>query len=295
MIFPVVKTMIEKSEPGRVRVRLSVAARVLGFTKQAFFQWRDHPVSAREAADRKITEAICQIHDEDPTFGYRLIADELEALGIKTGERRVWRLCHHAGLFSTTLKKYRQGKPASDVAKDDLVKRVFTAEEPNRLWLTDITEHHTREGKLYLCAVKDVFSNKIVGWSIDSRMKSELAVNALTDAWDRRGRPQGVIIHSDRGSQFGSRKFVTAARDYGLNRSMGQARTCADNAAMESFFALVQKNVLNQRSTWASRQELRLKIVAWIEKTYNRRRRQRVLGKLSPVQYEAINSFTLAS
>ncbi len=121
-------------------------------------------------------------------------------------------------------------------------------------------------------------------------MKASLAVAALSDAWNRRGRPTGVIIHSDRGSQFGSRVFINACRRFGFHRSMGQARTCADNAAMESFFSLLQKNILNKFRVWPTRHELRLAIVCWIEAVYNRRRRQRRLGKLSPVQYEAIHT-----
>jgi transposase InsO family protein len=123
-------------------------------------------------------------------------------------------------------------------------------------------------------------------------MKAGLAVAALNDAWLRRGRPAGVIAHSDRGSQFGSRKYIRACEQFQIRRSMGQAHTCADNAAMESFFALLQNNVLNQRKHWQTRAELRLKIVAWIEGTYNRRRRQRRLGKLTPVQYETTHQNT---
>lgn len=137
-----------------------------------------------------------------------------------------------------------------------------------------------------------MFANRIVGWAISTRMKASLAVAALTDAWQRRGRPRGVIIHSDRGTQFGARVFIKACRKFSLTRSMGQARTCADNAAMESFFSLLQKNILNQRRVWASRHALGLAIMHWIEATYNRRRRQRRLGKLTPVHYETIHTPT---
>ena len=141
------------------------------------------------------------------------------------------------------------------------------------------------EGKLYLCAVKDVFSNRIVGYSIDSRMKASLAVSALTDAINRRRPAPGLVVHSDRGSQFRARKFRRALADHKLVQSMGAVGTCADNAAMESFFNLVQTNVLD-RKKWATRLELRLALVRWIGGTYNRRRRQRALGKLTPLEYE---------
>ncbi|GAA1210780.1 hypothetical protein GCM10009587_11710 [Microbacterium maritypicum] len=156
------------------------------------------------------------------------------------------------------------------------------------MWLTDITERWTDEGKLYLCAIKDVHSNRIVGYSLDSRMTAELAVAALRNAVALRD-PVGTTLHSDRGSQFRSRKFVELLRQSGITGSMGRVGACADNAAMKLFFALLQKNVLNKK-TWHSRQELRLEIVTWIERTYHRRRRQRRLGRRTPIEFEIINT-----
>ena len=138
-----------------------------------------------------------------------------------------------------------------------------------------------------MCAIKDVFSGRIVGYSIDSRMKSSLAVQALHNAVARRGDVAGCIVDSDRGSQFRARKFVHALNRHGLVGSMGRVGAAGDNAAMESFFALLQKNVLDRR-TWASRQELRIAIVTWTERTYHRRRRQKRLARLTPVEYETI-------
>ncbi|NYV73759.1 IS3 family transposase, partial [Streptomyces sp. UH6] len=148
-------------------------------------------------------------------------------------------------------------------------------------------EHATGEGKLYLCAVKDMYSGRIVGYSIDSRMKSRLAVAALESAVARRGQAAGCIVHSDRGSQFRSRKYVAVLAGHSLIGSMGRVGAAGDNAAMESFFALLQKNVLDRR-TWRTRNELRIAIVSWIERTYHRRRRQIRLGRLTPVEYETI-------
>ncbi len=169
---------------------------------------------------------------------------------------------------------------------DDLVQREFVADTPNRLWLTDISEHKTGEGKLYLCAIRDAFSGKIVGYSIDSRMKSRLVVNAIDNAVALRGDVAGCVVHSDRGSQFRARKTVRALARHSLVGSMGRVGAAGDNAAMESFFSLLQKNVPNRRS-WATREELRITIVTWIERTYHRRRRQARLGKLTPVEFEA--------
>jgi putative transposase len=184
-------------------------------------------------------------------------------------------------------KRGRNGKKAGPPVHDDLVRRDFTATAPNQLWLADITEHHTTEGKLYLCAVKDACSNRIVGYSIDSRMKSRLAVTALANAIARRDDVVGCVVHTDRGSQFRSRKFVRELARHGLAGSMGRVGAAGDNAAMESFFALLQHNVLNRRA-WTTRDELRTAIVTWIERTYHRRRRQAALGRLTPIEYEAI-------
>ena len=162
----------------------------------------------------------------------------------------------------------------------------FSAPAPDVVWLTDITEHPTIEGTLYCCAIKDVFSNRIVGYTLGERMTAKLAVDALRSAIARR-QPHGtVVVHSDRGGQFRSRAFRATLKANGLTGSMGRVAAAGDNAAMESFYALLQKNVLNRRRRWRTRSELASEIVVWIEHTYNRRRRQRALGKLAPVEFE---------
>ena len=140
---------------------------------------------------------------------------------------------------------------------------------------------------MYLCAIKDVYSNRIVGWAIDSRMKARLVVAAIEMAVARRGDVAGCILHSDRGSQFRARKVHRALAHHGMVGSMGQVGSAGDNAAMESFFALLQKNVLDRRS-WATSDDLRIEIITWIERTYHRRRRQQRLGRLTPIEYETI-------
>lgn len=169
---------------------------------------------------------------------------------------------------------------------DDLVDRHFHAERLNQLWLTDLTEHPTVEGKLYLAAVKDTCSGRIVGYSMSERMTAQLAINALVHTCTLR-RPAGTIVHSDRGSQFRSHAFTRALLDHSLRGSMGRVGACADNAAMESFFSLLQKNVLDRRR-WHTRDQLRLAIITWIEETYHRRRRQDRLGRLTPIEYETL-------
>jgi len=170
--------------------------------------------------------------------------------------------------------------------QDDLVKRDFRATEMNQVWLTDITEHKTIEGTLYMASLLDVFSGRIVGYSIGSRMTSDLAVSALRNAISLRS-PTNTVVHSDRGSQFRSTAFVRMLKNNGLRGSMGRVASAGDNAAMESFHALLQKNVLNTKR-WETRDELRMAIVTWIERTYHRRRRKRSLGKLTPIEFEAL-------
>jgi putative transposase len=292
MMYPLVRDLAAKDAP--LRVPITVACRVLGFSPQAFHRWVRNPVSDRDWDDAHLTNAAWDAHTADPEFGYRLISDELNVQGFRVSERRVWRLCSQQRVWSVFGKKKGRYRKAGPPAHEDLVKRDFTATAPNTLWLTDITEHKTVEGKVYLCAVKDVFANKIVGYSIDSRMKARLAVDALEMAVTHRGRPVGVVVHSDRGSQFRSKKYLRALKRHTLIGSMGQVGTCADNAAMESFFALLQKNVLNKHS-WGTREQLRLAMIHWIERTYHRRRRQRRLGKLTPIEFETIMKDATAS
>ncbi|WP_396415669.1 IS3 family transposase [Kocuria sp. PD6] len=282
MKFPLVLDLAADGIP------VAVTCRILGFSKQAFYQWKANPVTDRDWDDAHLIDAAMTIHADDPAFGYRFIADELPDHGITAGENRVQRLCSAQRLFSVHSKKRGLNRKPGPPVHDDLVERNFTAGAPNRLWLTDLTEHRTDEGKLYLCAIKDVYSNRIVGYSIDSRMKASLAVTALRSAVARRGTVAGCVVHSDRGSQFRARKFVHELAHHDLVGSMGRVGACADNAAMESFFALLQKNVLD-RQRWSSRGDLRLAIVTWIEKSYHRRRRQRRLGRLTPVEFETIN------
>lgn len=285
MIYPLVQ---ELAPPGaRIRVPVAVTCRVLGFSEQAYYKWLKSPRSVREVEEAHLIGVLRELHEDDPEGGYRVLADDLHDLGYEISERRVWRLCRVAGIQSVIAKRKRRYQRAGEPVGDDLVERDFTADGLDEKWLTDITEHWTGEGKLYLCAIKDVCSNRIVGYAIDKRMKASLAVRALTNALQQRGYPEGVIVHSDRGSQFRSRKFQQALKRHKLKGSMGRVGACGDNAAMESFFSLLQKNVLDRQS-WATRQELRLAIVAWIEGRYHRKRRQRRLGKLTPVEFEAI-------
>jgi putative transposase len=266
-----------------------VTCRVLKIARQPYYRWLAQPVTEAEWDEAHLANALFDAHRDDPEFGYRFLADEVADAGFSVCERTVWKICSQNGWWSSFGKKRPKNKRAKlhTPAHDDLVRREFRAAAPNHLWLGDITEHWTAEGKLYICAIKDVFSNRIVGYSIDERMKARLAVAAINNAAARRGVVAGCIFHTDRGSQFRARKVHRALTHHRMVGSMGQVGSAGDNAAMESFFALLQKNVLDTQS-WATREALRIAIVTWIERTYHRRRRQDALGRLTPVEYEAI-------
>ena len=205
------------------------------------------------------------------------------------------RLCKIAGIHASHHRKRSKPGRTGPAPHDDLLavvdkhgvlRQEFRSDAPHKLWLWDISEHPTKEGKLYVCAIKDVWSSKVVGYSIDTRMRSSLVRSAMRNAIALRS-PEGTICHSDRGGQFRAKRTQRLLENNGLVGSMGRSYGAGDNASMESFFSLLQKNVLNTRR-WDSRADLRLAIVTWIETKYDRRRRQRRLGKLTPVEFEMI-------
>ena len=269
-------------------IPVAVTCRVLKLARQPHYRWLTVPATAAEIPEAHRANAPFDAHKDDPDFGYRYLLEEAREAGQPMAERTAWRICSQNQWWSAFGKRKRgkNGKTGPPV-HDDLVGRIFTAPAPNALWLADITEHRTGEGKLYLCAIKDQFFNRIVGYSIDSRLKSRLATQALANAVARCGDVASCIVHSDRGSQFRSRKFILALSRHDMVGSMGRVGAAGDNAAMESFFSLLQKNVLDRRR-WNTREELRIAIVTWIERTYHRRRRQVGLGRLTPIEFEAI-------
>jgi transposase InsO family protein len=173
---------------------VAVTSRVLKFSQQGYYRWRANPVTERDWADAHLVNAALDIHADEPAFGYRFIADELPEKGITAAENRVQCLCRDHGIWSVFSKKRGLNRKPGPPVHDDLVERDFTAAAPNELWLTGITEHPTAEGKLCLCAVKDVYSGRIIGYSMDSRMKSSLAV-AVPENAVRARRPAGTVVH----------------------------------------------------------------------------------------------------
>lgn len=280
-MYPLVKELAGDGIP------VTVSCRVLKLARQPYYRWLAQPVGKREREQAYRANALHDAHMDDPEFGHRFLADEARIHGEPMTDKTAWRICRDNHWWSSFGKKRARGnnKKAGPPVHDDLVQRQFTAHAPNELWLTDITEHRTSEGKIYLCAIKDVFSNRIVGYSISDRMKARLAVAALENAVARRGESAGCVVHSDRGSQFRSRKYRRTLSRHGLVGSMGRVGAAGDNAAMESFFSLLQKNVLDRQS-WTTRDQLRIEVVVWIERTYHRRRRQSGLDRLTPIEFE---------
>ncbi len=275
-------------------VPVAVTCRVLKLARQPYYRWLANPITDAELVAAHRANALFDAHRDDPEFGYRFLLDEARDAGEVMAERTAWRIRRDNGWWSAFGKRRRgKSRRPGPPLHDDLVRREFAAHAPNRLWLSDITEHNTGEGKLYLCAIKDVCSNRIVSYSISDRMKARLAVDAVNNAVARRGHVAGCVVHTDRGSQLRARKLVRTLHHHGMVGSMGRVGAAGDNAAMESFFSLLQKNVLNRR-TWDTREQLRIAIVTWIERTYHRRRRQKRLHGLTPIEYEAIMNTDVA-
>jgi hypothetical protein len=201
-MYPLVRELAGDGIP------VTVSCRVLGLARQPYYRWLNRPVSDGQLEEAYLANAVFDAHRDDPEFGYRFLADEARTAGHRVSDRVVWRICRDMRWWSCFGKpKNRKASKPGTASHDDLVRRNFTADAPNRLWLSDITEHRTREGKLYVAAVKDVYSNRIVGWAIDERMKARLVVAAVEMAVARRnGDTAGCIVHSDRGSPIPRQK-----------------------------------------------------------------------------------------
>lgn len=280
-------------EAQKANFPITVMCEVLGVTPSGFHAWCGRPPSTRALADAALTATIRAIHAESRgTYGSPRVHAELRlGHGVACGRTRVERLMAAAGLVGVHRRR-RQGctrRDDSQAPSDDLVKRRFTAEGPDRLWIADVTEHRTWEGKLYLAVVLDAFSRRVVGWSIADHLRAEIVCDALDMAvWTRRP-DAGAIHHSDHGCQYTSYAFGRRLRDAGLLGSMGSVGDCYDNAAAESFFATLQTELLDRRS-WPTRKMLASAVFEYLEAWYNPRRRHSSLGYLSPAAFEAAHT-----
>jgi putative transposase len=263
-----------------------VACRVLKVSRSGYYEWRNRPPSSRDVEDAYLADQIIEIHTMSRcSYGAPRVHAELRlGMGVRVGRKRVARLMRIVGRRGIAHRHKRRHRPEPAVHQD-LVQRRFTANRPDRLWCTDITEHPTAGGKVYCCAVLDVFSRQVVGWSIADHVRSDLVVDALQMATWRRRPATGTIVHSDRGSQYTSWVFGHRLRSAGLLGSMGRVASSVDNSMIESFWSTLQRELLDTRS-WDSPQQLGSAIFEWIEAWYNPRRRHTSLGMLAPVEYE---------
>ncbi len=275
---------------------VEVACRVLGVSCAGFYAWRFRPPSARAVRHAWLTDLIREVHATSyGAYGaVRVHAELVLGRGIVVGHNAVAMLISRAGIAGRTGAPKRRGMPGVATA-EDLVDRVFVREGPNQLWVTDITEHPTREGKVYCAVVLDAFSRRVVGWSISHNPTAALTSNALGMAVEQRDAARGeTVIHSDHGTQFTSWAFTERARTSGLVPSMGSAGDCYDNALIEAFWSRMQVELLDSRR-WKTRVELANAIFEYIEIFHNRRRRHSALGMRTPIEYELINTTTPAA
>jgi putative transposase len=265
-----------------------VMGRLLGVSASGFYAWLKRPQSARAQADIGLLAKIHAIHRRSHgSYGARPIHAELaDDHQIFVGCKRVARLMRGAKLRGVQPPRFvvtTVSDPAADRALDK-VERCFTADGPDRLWVADITYIPTWSGFLYLAIVLDVWSRRIVGWSMENHLKTELVLAALDMALAQR-RPQAVIHHSDRGCQYTSYGFGKRCREAGIVPSMGSVGDAYDNAMAESFFATLERELLNRRR-FRSQAEARIAVFQWLEGWYNPHRRHSSLGYLSPINYE---------
>jgi putative transposase len=278
-------------ETEKAHYRVSAMCRALKVSKSGFYGWRDRAPSARARADAALSEKIVRIHrDSRETYGAPRVHFELRILGVRCGRKRVARLMRQAGLFGCGGRKRKARTTTRSQAErtppaPDLVKRNFTPEAPDRLWVSDITYVRTWEGWLYLSFVLDTYSRRVVGWSMSNNLRTELVLDAVNMAIYTRRPSPGLIHHSDRGSQYTSVEFGSRLREAGLLPSMGSVADAYDNSMAESFVSTLKWELIHRHS-WPSRQTARMAIFEYIEGFYNTHRRHSALGHLSPSEYE---------
>jgi transposase InsO family protein len=260
--------------------------RLLGVSPSGFYAWKKRPPSERAAANAALTERIRTVHERSRgTYGSPRVHAELREAG-PVGRKRVARLMRAAGLVGCRPRGFRRTTMPDPTARtDDLVKRDFRPADLDRLWVADITYVGTDEGWLYLATILDAGSRRVVGWSLADHLRTELALDALDMALDRRRPAPGLIHHSDRGSQYLAHAYADRLAAHQVRQSVGCPGTCWDNAVAESFFATLKTELLH-RQRWATRQQARTAIFEYIEAFYNRQRRHSTLGYLSPAEFE---------
>ena len=275
----------------RANHSVSTLCRVLGISRGGFYAAERRAPSKRQLDDERILVAIREIYkDSRETYGAPRVHAMLARRGVHPARKRVARLMRSEGL--TGLVKRRRGRTTVRVpglaTSPDLVRREWNPTERNRLWVADITYCRTWEGWLYLAAVLDCHSRRVVGWSIRQGLEAELVTEAIEMAVARRRPAEGLVHHSDRGSQYVSLAFGERCREAGIDLSMTEGGSPLDNAVAESFFATLKRELVN-RCSWATRADLRVAVFEWIEVFYNRQRIHTTLGGYAPEEFENLS------
>jgi putative transposase len=276
---------------------VKVMCEVLDVSRSGYYAWQQRPESARSIRQRELVAEMRAIHGEKhkENYGSPRMLDELRARGREVCENTVAKLMQENELRAATARKFRHTTDSnhSHPVANNVLNQEFEQARPNTAWVSDITYVLTREGWLYLVCVLDLYSRKVVGWSMSERMTSDLVISALEMGLLTRD-PEGkaLLHHSDRGSQYASGAFQRLLADHGITCSMSGTGNCYDNAAMESFFATLKKELVHQED-YATREAARQSIFEYIEVFYNRERRHSALGNQSPDAFEAARARSL--
>lgn len=268
-----------------------ISCRVLEVSHSGYYRWLSAPSSRREKENTALIRAIEQIHDSSrKTYGSPRIHAQLKALGRSCGRGRIERLMRKFGIRSKLKRRFRKTTDSghSERIAPNLVQRNFIVDKPNRTWVSDVTYLWTNEGWLYLAVTLDLFSRKVVGWSMSERLTTDLVLDCLNAAIDSRQIDDQLIHHSDRGREYASYEFKSQLHRRGILQSMSRRADCWDNAVAESFFHTL-KAELSERRSFTTRSEAREKVFEWIEVFYNRQRLHSTLGYQAPAVYEQTN------
>lgn len=260
----------------------------LDVSRSGYYAWKARPESERHKADRALGEVVTAVHQQSRgTYGSPRVHAELRARGQRVSRKRVARLMNERGLCARKRRRFvrttdsRHNQPVAP----NTLERNFSPGQPNCTWATDITYVGTRQGWLYLAVVLDLFSRKVVGWSMSEHIDRHLVLNALDMALKGRQPPRGLLHHSDRGSQYASTDYQQALAARGIQCSMSRKGNCWDNAVVESFFSSLKLELV-YNSDFATHEQARLALFDYIEVFYNRQRRHSSLGYVSPVNFE---------
>jgi transposase InsO family protein len=269
-------------------VPIDLLCTVLGVSRSGFYAWQHRPVAARRQEDQRLSVHVAAAHASSRRrYGSPRVYRELRANGHRVGRHRVARLMREQGLRARRKRRFQRTTDSqhSYPVGDNVLKRKFTVEAPNRAWVADITYLWTREGWLYLAVILDLFSRRVIGWALRNRMTRELAIEALTMAVSHRQPAAGLLHHSDRGSQYASAEYRAALAARGATVSMSRRANCWDNAVAESFFSTL-KIELAHDADWATEGQAYRAVFEYLELFYNGQRRHSALEYLSPIEFE---------